>query len=146
MAVDGVRVIGLADFRRELRRMSATLPRELRSANLSAAKLVADEARPRAQAQGGVARKTAPSIKALAQQRGAAVRIGGVRYPFALGAEFGSKGYRQFKPWRGNQWSPDQGSVGYFLHPAVRDTRRRVIDLYGDLIERLAARAFPKGA
>ena len=40
---------------------------------------------------GGVAAKTAPSIRALAEQRYAKLVFGGARYPFAFGANFGAE-------------------------------------------------------
>ncbi len=51
------------------------------------------------------------------------------------------KGWNQFKDWRGNQWAPDtENGVGYFLHPAVRDTHDVVIAEYGHAIEALLQR------
>jgi len=77
----------------------------------------------------------------LAQQRGAAVRIGGgssVGGLVALGNEFGALRYKQFPPWRGNG-----EEAGYALWPSIRENRDRVVEVYGDAIERLAAAAFP---
>lgn len=138
-----VRVEGLADFQKELKRLDQKLPRELQKANKRAAELVADAARTRATGLGSVAAKAAPSIKAAAEQRRSKVSIGGARYPFALGAEFGGQGRpttMQFAPWSGS----DTGA-GYFLYPAIRETRDEFMDAYDDAIEQLTREAFPTG-
>ena len=48
------------------------------------------------------------------------------------------RGWNQFRPWRGN----GEGA-GYFLFPAIRQAGPEIVDLYGDALERLAAKAFP---
>jgi hypothetical protein len=137
MAADksqAVQVRGLAEFQRELRKLD--LAKDLRLANKEAAEVVASAAR--ARARGGVAAKTAPSVKAAAEQRRAKVTLGGAAYPFAMGAEFGGQGRpttMQFEPHRGTQ--------GYFLYPAVRDTREQFIDTYARVLDQLMRRAFP---
>lgn len=145
-ANESLRIVGLAEFQRELKHVSKELGGDLRKANLAAAEVVASSARSRATSQGGVAAKSAPSVKAAAEQRRAKVAIGGAKYPFALGAEFGAKRYPQFKPWRGNQWQPDVAGVGYFLHPAIRETRDAFMDAYERAIDQLMRRAFPDAA
>lgn len=140
---EAVRVEGLADFIRELKALGNGLPRELGRANKEAATLVADAAESRARALGGVAAKSAPSIRAAAMQRNAAVNLGSASAPWALGAEFGALRWHQFQSWRGNQWNPDSGGVGYFLHPAVRETRDEFLDVYGRILDELARKAFP---
>lgn len=148
-AAPPVTVEGLIPFQKELRAANAAFPRLLRVANKEAAEMVAEEARRNASSQGGAARKTAPSIKALAQQRNASVKIGGKAYPYALGAEFGAIVYKQFKPWRGNQHnmpsgiSFDEQTTGYFLYPAIRAKRGEVMDAYGELVNKAMDKAFP---
>ncbi|SRR6266508_2857846 len=150
MPVREINIRGLAEFQRELRRAGAGFPRELRRLNLDAAQMVVTETEKRGRALGGVHAKTvrAGAFKARAEQRRAKVVIDAStkRNAFAFGAEFGSKRYHQFPAWRGNQWLPDAGGVGYMLHPAVRETRDEIIDIYAELITQLARRAFPDGA
>jgi hypothetical protein len=137
---------GLVQFQRELRRLDKTLPRELRGINLEAAELVAGKARARALALGGVHAHVAPGIKAAAEQRRAKIAFDVRRQPAILGAEFGSIQHRQFPGWTGNRWTDPEGlDVGYMAHPAAREVVRsgELVELYGDLIERLASRAFP---
>lgn len=138
MAGPRIDVDGLRIFQRDLRAVDKELPRQLRVINLKAATLVADDARGRAEAAGGALGKAAPSIKPVAQQRSAGVRIGGARYPFALGGEFGSIQYKQFQPWRGNG-----SDAGYALYPAKRANTERIVDMYGDMLLDLARIAFP---
>lgn len=131
-----ITVQGLAEFQRELRQID--LASDLRDANREAAETVASAARARASSLGGVAAKTAPSIKAAAEQRRAKVDLGGSRYPFALGAEFGGQGRPSTM-----QFKPHLGRTGYALYPAIRDTREQFIDAYDRALGQLMARAFP---
>lgn len=146
---EAIRVEGLAQFQRELRRVSSDFPRELRLANLEAAEVVATAARAKARSLGGVARKTEPSIKAAAEQRRAKVSFGGPKFPFAMGAEFGGGKYgpgnptarggytTQFKAWRGN----DSGA-GYFVFPEIRRTKDPFLEVYEKALFDLIERAF----
>lgn len=137
--MDGrIEVQGLRDLQRELRAVDKGWPKELRLANKRAAELVADATRSSFGRRPGVAPRVAPSVKALAQQRSASVRIGGARYPFALGSEFGSVRFEQFPAWSGN--GP---GAGYSLYETIRGRREEVIDTYAEAVDRLARKAFP---
>lgn len=138
---DPIRVEGLREFQAELRKLDQKLPRELRVAGNEAADIVVRDAQSRARGRGGVAAKTAPSIKASSQQRGARVSLGGARFPFAMGAEFGGRGRpttQQFAPWSGS----DSGA-GYFFFPAIRGSRDEFMDVYETALDRLMRAAFP---
>lgn len=141
---DSIRIQGLNELRAALKALGPEWPKQLGKANKEVGELIARDARDRAESLGGVAAKSAPSIKSSAAARASTVSIGSDQFPFALGAEFGAKKYPQFKPWRGNQWveSGDE-NVGYFLHPAIRDDVNKIEELYLDAIDKLAARAFP---
>lgn len=141
MADVTVEVSGLAEFVRELRRVD--FGKDLGRANQAVSEPIAADARSRAMSRGGSAAKTARSIKATRKAAKATIAVGGPRFPFAWGAEFGAKKYRQFPRWRGNQWNPDAGGVGYFLHPAIRDGKEAFERRYLDEIEKVAAKAFP---
>ena len=141
-----IQVLGLRDFQRELRAVDTKLPRTLAVANKTAAEYVAERARRRAHSPGGVAAKSAPSIRAAGEQRRSKILIGGKTWPYALGAEFGAKVYPQFKPWRGNQHDPgmEPGSgVGYFLYPTIRETRDEYLEIYARAIDQVMRDAFP---
>ncbi len=137
MADVALKVQGLDEFRRELRRLTG-MGKELGRANRRVAEMVASGARSKAESLGGVQAKSAPSIRALGAQARSQVALGGARYPFALGAEFGSIRYKQFPAWRGSA----QGA-GYFLFPTIRESRDAIVDAYGEELDRLARRAFP---
>lgn len=141
MAADksqAVRVEGLAEFQRALRDISKEMASELRVANLLAAQVVARSATSKAQGQGGVAAKTAPSIKAAAEQRRSKVALGGAGFPFAMGAEFGGRGRPTTQ-----QFKPHLGTRGYFFYEAVRGTRDEFIEAYARALDQLMRKAFP---
>lgn len=146
MPVDRIRVEGLRDLQRALRAVDAALPKELRQANKEAAEVVAGAARANFAAGTGVAPKVVPSVKALAQQRSASVKIGGARYPYALGSEFGGGKYGPGNPTpRGGhttQFPPFKKS-GYALYPAIAEKRDEVVEAYAEALGRVAKRAFP---
>lgn len=128
-------VHGLKDLQRELRAVDRDWPKELRKANKSAADLVAEGTRQSFASRGGVAPKVAASVKSLAQQRNASVRIGGDRFPYAMGSNFGSVRYKQFPP----PVKPD-----YSLYRTIEDKRSEVVESYGQAIDDLTSRAFPR--
>jgi len=138
MAVEKIRVDGLKDLRRELRAVDVAFPKELRLRTKKIADGVAAGTAASFASRGGVAPKVAASVKALAQQTGAQIKIGGPRFPYALGAEFGSVQYKQFPPWKGS--GP---GAGYSLYETIRDRRQQIIDEYADMLTDLTAKAFP---
>jgi len=147
MARPAVRVRGLDDFRRELRRMDRQYGKELGDINLKVAEFVIDKANQKGRRLGGVHAHVVRNnaFRASRRQKAATVNVGGAggKAP-TLGAEFGAKQYRQFPEWLGNQWSPDgSANVGYMLHPAIRENVDEWLDMYWDELNRLARRAFP---
>lgn len=140
VAADAIRVEGLNELRAGLKAIGGGWPRKLGEINKRIAQIVVDDAK--AKAQTPQARKAAESLKATAATTGATVTLGSGS-PFALGAEFGALRYKQFPQWRGNQWQPAAGGVGYFLHPAIRDDLHKVEDAYLDAIDDLSKAAFP---
>lgn len=143
----GINVVGLKELQRELKHLDAEWPKELRAANKEAAEMVARRTRSSFARGPGVSPKVVPSIRALAQQRSAAVKIGGQRFPFALGAEFGGGKYRKGRPTPAGgyttQFRPHRGKKGYHLYPTLRASTDEVVDIYGDLVDDITRRAFP---
>jgi hypothetical protein len=146
-----VTIVGLREFRSELRRMNRELGREMRQVHLKVAALVAGRAKSAAPGE------LAGAITPRATQKAAFI---GVRPkpPYALGVFMGARGRfgwysnpryrgsagRQFEPWVGNQWDPgDGGGAPYYIGPAINRSVDDVIELYGDEIDQLARRAFP---
>ena len=136
---------GLRDFAKDLRKMRPAVAKEFTRALKDIAGEVSDDARKRAQSQGGSAAKGAKSITPRASGATASVSMGGARAPWMSGSEFGSKQFKQFKPWRGNQWIEwAEGNVGYFLHPAIRAAKTKTEDKLMDAVQAAAERtAFP---
>lgn len=140
---DAVTVEGLADFHRALKKLDDQYPKAVKNSNYNLANEIAKRAKTSARSQGGIVRHGSRSLRAARQASAAVVVGGGPRYPTFWGAEFGSKQYRQFKSWRGNQWGGWSGGPGYFLHPTIRRDARALIDEYMRELDALADEAFP---
>lgn len=137
MADVGVKVEGLTELRKALKAVDAGLPKELGQVHRKLGDMVVTEAQARARGLGGVAAKSAPSLRAASQAARAQITLGGARAPYALGAEFGSGRYKQFKPWRGSD-----ADAGYFLYPTIRANRDRITEEYERMLDELLNRAF----
>lgn len=154
----GLSVHGLKEFRSEMRKALADQPKAMNEVNHAVAQFVVDRSAKTARAQSGHRTQAGNPISVAAFVRvhasmtaskaasRSSVRIGGARYPDTLGWEYGAKGKRQFAPWRGNQWVDagfGHGGPGYVVHPTIREHREQIIEMYGDMLDELAARAFP---
>ncbi len=134
---DSIKVTGLKELRRELKQVDADFPKQLRKANKAVADLVAEGTRSAFSRMGGSAPKVAPTVKALAQQVRAQVKVGGgsgVGAEVAMGNLWGSKRFRQFPP-----------SVpgGYGLYPTLAEKADEIVETYADAVDDLMKRAFP---
>ncbi len=132
---DQIRVTGLKELRRELKQVDADFPKQLRKANKAVADLVAEGTRSAFSRMGGSAPKVAPTVKALAQQVRAQVKVGGgsgVGAEVAMGNLFGSRRYSQFPP-------PGQ----YALYPTIAEKADEIVETYADAVDDLMKRAFP---
>lgn len=151
-----VEVEGLKPFVKELKALGdADLSAEFKDANVAVADLIVERARARAAGEGRQAKAAAKTLRAVKSKVRAEVVMGGTKAPWVYGAEFGSyqdkprrrttgtyRGFKQFKPWRGSG-----ENAGWFLYPAIRASTDDVVDLYGDRLDELVAKAFPdKGA
>lgn len=148
----GVKVEGLDDLRRELRKLDdAGLMAELKDVNYQVAQSVIGPAQSKAASIGRMEARAAATLTASKAAAAARVNFGGARAPFAGGAEFGAgqdrprstargtvSGWNQFNPWRGND-----GGAGYFLYPTIRERMPDIVEQYGDGIERITSKAFP---
>ncbi len=128
-----VRVEGLKELRIALKAIDDKLPKELQRASKEVAETVAERVRSSFLGRGGVAPKVASSVKALASQRGAHVRVGGDRWPYAMGSTFGSNKFKQFPPPVGD---------GYSLYPTIYAMRDEITDRYADAIDDVMDRHF----
>lgn len=118
-----IEIEGLNKLARELRALGDDAPKVLKEANRDAAKLVASEAAELAPVRSGRLRR---SIRATGAQRGAAVRAGGARVPYAGIVHFGF-------PRRGIPARP-------FLYEAAERRRPDVIRAVSVAINRLIDR------
>jgi hypothetical protein len=158
----GVEIIGLREFRRELKQAGQQFPKELRQANLQAAEVVAAEAARRApmgpHLGGGRVRPVIQSIRALASQGKGQVAIGGASTPHAQVLEFGGhiprKGRDPSLVAKAQAGHRSFASVGIgdltrvraqpYLYPALAAKADEVVEVYGEAIDRLSRRAFPR--
>lgn len=153
---EAVYIAGLRELRNELKRIEPGLQREMQRENKSfAARMVpqvqsaynAIYPKPtskKKRAGGGRRKGTVSQIRAVATQTSSGIRIGGARYRYMLGQEFGSNKYPQFAPWTGPGPS-GRGSRGRFLYPTVRGELPSVVKRYQtEVIDKVVARAFPE--
>jgi hypothetical protein len=156
IGMGGAKVKGLAELRRELKKLDdAGLTDELKAVNMAAAQTIIGPAKAMASGLGRMEARAAATLKASRAANAAKLLFGGASAPFAGGAEFGAGqnirrnppgrnlvagmlGWNQFNPWRGNG-----GGAGYFLYPTIRAEMPTLIDEYGDALERITAKAFP---
>ena len=140
-----VDVQGLKEFSRDLKRINAELPKQLRKAGLGVAKLVAAEARTRARSGTRIQRKAATAIKAQAGAARASVAVKPTaKVPFALGAFFGAKRYPQFEPWVGSTWKAGVAGEGpYAINPAIVALEDQIVAVYAEAVDEITKQAFP---
>jgi hypothetical protein len=142
MAVQ-IKTEGFKQLQKSLKKAGATFPKDLKQTNFEVADFLKGEASGKARSLGGVFRKSAPSIRATKTAGYVAIRLGSKRHPYALGAEFGAKKYKQFQPWRGPM--SDSFSFGYFLGPSIRDNKQQVIIKWTQGVQDIIDRAFGAG-
>lgn len=85
---DAIKIDGLAQFSRDLKKLDSDLPKALRVALNSAAGLVVDQARPGIPKRSG---KAARSVRAKSTRTAARVAGGGARVPYYPWLDFGGR-------------------------------------------------------
>ena len=149
-----VQVVGLDDFRKELRQLEDPKPwlRELSAAHRVIGREAAAKAQGAARQMGGPQAHFAGSIRGYGSAAGARV---GVADRKANAAFWGAKqdrtgwnagnGGRPNQPkWIGNTWpvgDPNRGP--YAINPAIHDYLPQAEETYGDALDDLMRRAFP---
>jgi len=150
-----VELVGFSAATKSLRALSRSGATDvIKSANKKVGEHVAEEARKqaarvsvRSQANGvplgrlykKMSQPGANAIRTSRAQTKASIKIGYATSPWSLGLEFGSKQYRQFPVWRGNQYpSKDKfaGGAGYVIYPAMRNSEEWVRRFYEDMFAR----------
>jgi len=84
--------------------------------------------------------KQAAMITAYGQQKEAGLVLRYARFPWAAGAEWGSKQYRQFRPWVGNAWTGASRFPGYMIGAAftthLPTLEKKIVDAVKDAVLR----------
>lgn len=115
-------VNGLSRARDDLKRVDAAAAKELRIPALAAASLVAEEARTRAPVRSGALQR---SIRGRGSQRGASVRAGNAKVPYAAVMEFGGT-----IPVRSHPQVRRLVQARPYLYPAIAAKSDEVIRVY----------------
>jgi len=158
----GADIVGLKEFRRDLRVLGSEWPKELRKVHKKIADDGAMKSQGYARAMGGQQAKYASAIKGRATQREA--RIGITAGKSAAGANaafwgararYGWYGFRryhdtqgapQFRPWVGSGWEVARFGEGpYAINQALAASLPGILNDYKDMIGELSRRAFPDG-
>lgn len=88
---DVIRISGLREFDRGLRRISSDAPKGLRLAGNRAADIVVAEAKPRVPLGPGRGGHARSSLRAASTRTAARVRAGGARFPYYPWLDFGGR-------------------------------------------------------
>ena len=146
-----IRIEGLADFQRDMRSADVTLRREFNKILRTAGDPIIEEAQ-RLYYQGnpasawphGWGRRTGRSLRGIKTKThfgGVALELGGGRYRYLLGQEWGSYAYPQFGPPRGASGD----GRGTFFWPAYKaglaDVQRNVLSAMSRATATLAGRS-----
>jgi hypothetical protein len=86
-----IRVAGLREFRRSLRKLDSSLPKGLRLAGNTAAGIVVQAAKPRVPTGPGKGGHAKTSLRAASTSSAARVAFGGKRFPYAPWLDFGGR-------------------------------------------------------
>lgn len=153
----GVEVVGLAEFRAELKALGAEWPRALTKVHSTIARNTGRLAQAFASSGTRQQAKSAGAIKGSGTQSGAKLSVsGGPAY--AAAAFWGAKRHTgwyakpqyaqvrasQFPKWVGNAWEVGGAGGPYALNDAIRQYMPELVRDYDRMIVDLAHRAFPE--
>lgn len=127
-----IRIEGLVELQKALRKADSDLPKRLRLANKAGAEVVAAEARQRVnQVAKNPTGRTERSIAARAEQRGASVKGGGARVPSYAWFDFGGR--------VGRNKSVVRPFIkgGRIIYPALAAKGSEAVDKYDNEIDAL---------
>lgn len=127
MAVDAqIKVEGLDDLRKALRKADKSLARDLGQAGKKAADIVAGAARQKIPVRSGRARA---SLRAAVVSGGGGVKLGGPKAPYASWLDFGGRVGRNksvIRPFK---------REGRYIYPSLAEHRDDVIRTYEELVD-----------
>jgi hypothetical protein len=121
MITDPIKIDGLAQFSRNLRKVDAELPKGLRLAANAAADIVVQDIRPEVPRVTGHAQS---SVKARSTRTEARVQAGGTKAPYFAWLDWGGKVGRKHhtaRPWV---------KTGRYLYPAYTKNRDKVREVF----------------
>ena len=138
MAEWGLSIEGLDELRRELNKAQRGMGRTVNKAlKTGLTRHTLPAARRAYGTLSHVPGRGRSGIAVFATNRGAGVALRPGKYPWLAGAEFGSRRYKQFFPWVGNQYTGGD-FPGYFVGPAIKATIGKVEDdMLDDLVDLL---------
>lgn len=93
--IEPIKIEGLAEFTRNLKKLDADLPKTLRVAMNGAAKVVVDWAQPRVPRKSG---RAAASVRVASTRGAVRARAGGARVPYYPWLDFGGEGRIKGRP------------------------------------------------
>jgi hypothetical protein len=127
-----IRVEGLDDTRRALRRAGATsATKAIRAAHKTTAKLVEGESRSKASGATRQQARAARSMLGKGTVKAAALALRNTgSIPYGIGAYMGSKAYAQFPDWVGNAWDLAAGEGPYVVAEAISENLDEILDLF----------------
>lgn len=123
----GVKVEGLDELRRSLRKAGSTVGKDIGKVGKYAADIVAAEARGYVPARTGRARR---SVRATVHRGGGAVKGGGANAPYYPFLEFGNKVRSGGGVGRGDSVPRAFIAGGRYLYPALARKRDEVVETY----------------
>lgn len=124
MIVEPIRIEGLAQLNRSLKRLDSELPKGLRLAHNEAANIVVDEARRRIPSVSGRARA---SVKARSTRTASRVSAGSKRAPYVPWLDYGGEGRVKGRPPK-----REFRKGGRYVYPSFHDKR----DEFTQVLER----------
>lgn len=130
-----IKIDGLAEFTRNLKKINKDLPKAVRLAGNKAADIVVAQARPRVPTGPGKGGHAKSSIKAKSTRTAARVSGGGKRYPYYAWLDFGGR------------VGPDRSvkrpflREGRYIWKAFADNRSKVEDVLTDALIDVARQA-----
>ena len=130
--VDPIKITGLAEFNRNLRKLDSNLPKALRLAQNEAAQIVVDWAQPKVPRRSG---KAARSVKAKSTRTAARVEGGGKRVPWYPWLDFGGR----VGPKRSVKRPFDKS--GRYIFPGYQHNKDQVHDVLVDALINVAREA-----
>lgn len=132
MPPEVIRVVGLREFRRNLKRLNREAPKGIKVASNKAAQIIVEEAKPRVPLGPGKGGHAKSSIKAASTGTAARVQAGGKKYPYYAWLDFGGRvgrGHNTRRPFL---------KSGRYIWSAYEDKRVEIERVLAEELENVA--------